>query len=135
MGSQPPTPADGKQLEPVSLTLGVGSGEGRRHIAVLERPGRAPGLFWLGGFGSDMLGNKAVALDSFAAEAGLAMVRFDYSGHGASSGRFEEGTITRWLEEARAVFEHAATRPSIPLGSPNARSAPPHGPNTPTSAP
>jgi pimeloyl-ACP methyl ester carboxylesterase len=117
MGSQPPTPADGKQLEPVSLTLGVGAGEARRDIAVLERPGRAPGLFWLGGFGSDMRGTKAEALDSYAADAGLAMVRFDYSGHGASSGRFEEGTITRWLEEARAVFDHAATRPSILVGS------------------
>ncbi len=64
-----------------------------------------------------MLGTKAGALDSFAAEAGLAMVRFDYSGHGASSGRFEDGTITRWLEEARVVFGHAATRPSILVGS------------------
>ena len=95
----------------------MGLGEGRRDIAILEREGRAPGLFWLGGFGSDMRGAKAAALDSFAASSGLAMVRFDYSGHGASSGRFEEGTISRWLEEARAVFDHAATRPSILVGS------------------
>lgn len=77
---------------------------GTREIAFQHRPGAAPGLFWLGGFKSDMEGSKALALDALAAEAGLAMTRFDYSGHGISGGDFLEGTISRWLEEALAVF-------------------------------
>ena len=77
----------------------------RGEIAILARPGGSPGLFWLGGFASDMAGTKAEALDAFAASRGLAMTRFDYSGHGRSAGRFEDGTISRWLEEALAVFD------------------------------
>jgi alpha-beta hydrolase superfamily lysophospholipase len=95
----------------------VGDGEARRDIAVLARLGAAPGIFWLGGFRSDMTGAKAVAGDAFAAEHGLAATRFDYSGHGASGGRFEEGTISRWLEEARAVFGRFAEGPQIVVGS------------------
>jgi pimeloyl-ACP methyl ester carboxylesterase len=85
--------------------LTVGEGEAVRRIAVERRAGKAPGLFWLAGFKSDMMGGKAMALDAYGAERGLAVTRFDYSGHGASGGDFEQGTITRWLEEARAVFE------------------------------
>jgi pimeloyl-ACP methyl ester carboxylesterase len=85
--------------------LTVGHGAEARDIAVLRRPGRAPGLVWLGGFRSDMTGNKAVALDAHGAAKGLAVTRFDYSGHGASGGRFEDGTISRWLEESLAVFD------------------------------
>jgi len=85
--------------------LTVGEGEAARRIAVERRAGKAPGLFWLAGFKSDMTGSKALTLDRYGAERGLAVTRFDYSGHGASGGDFEEGTITRWLEEARAVFD------------------------------
>lgn len=85
------------------LTVGVGAAA--RDIAILHRSGRAPGLVWLGGFRSDMTGTKAAALDDHGAAKGLAVTRFDYSGHGASGGRFEDGTITRWLEESLAVFE------------------------------
>ena len=67
--------------------------------------GAAPGLFWLGGFNSDMKGTKALALDAWAAEQARACVRFDYSGHGESGGAFADGTIGRWLEESVAVFE------------------------------
>jgi len=77
---------------------------GTREIALRQRPGGTPGLFWLGGFKSDMEGSKALALDALAGEEGLAMTRFDYSGHGVSGGDFAEGTISRWLEEALAVF-------------------------------
>lgn len=77
---------------------------GDRHIAIRRRSGRAPGLFWLGGYRSDMAGSKALALDSFGAAHDLAVTRFDYSGHGESGGEFLEGTISRWLEEALAVF-------------------------------
>jgi len=94
----------------------VGEGSAGRAIALLRRPGAAPGLFWLGGFMSNMGGSKAVAMDAFAAERGLAATRFDYSGHGASAGTFAEGTISRWLEEAAAVFA-ATSGPQILVGS------------------
>ncbi len=97
--------------------LNVGDGVGARRIALRRRAGKAPGLFWLGGFKSDMKGTKAVALDEHAAKTGRAYVRFDYSGHGESNTRFEEGTITRWLEDAVAVFKHAARGPQIVIGS------------------
>ncbi len=84
--------------------LAVGAGEAARDIAIRRRAGRAPGLFWLGGYRSDMAGSKAEALDAFAAGTGHAMTRFDYSGHGRSGGSFEDGTISRWLDEADAVF-------------------------------
>jgi pimeloyl-ACP methyl ester carboxylesterase len=82
----------------------VGDGPAGREIALLQRHGSAPGLFWLGGFKSDMRGGKAEALDKLGAETGTAVTRFDYSGHGASGGAFLDGTISRWLEEALAVF-------------------------------
>ncbi len=77
---------------------------GDRPIAVERRAGRQPGLFWLGGFRSDMTGAKATELDNFGREHSLAVTRFDYSGHGQSGGSFDSGTISRWLEEALAVF-------------------------------
>lgn len=94
--------------------------QGRR-IAVKTLPAQTgstgPGLFWLGGFMSDMAGSKAEHLALLAAEAGLANVRFDYSGHGESGGAFEDGTISRWLEEALAVFEVTTSGPQIVIGS------------------
>jgi hypothetical protein len=59
-----------------------------------------PGLFWLGGFKSDMKGTKVVALDAWAEAQGRPCLRFDYSGHGESGGEFTQGTIGRWLEKA-----------------------------------
>jgi pimeloyl-ACP methyl ester carboxylesterase len=100
----------------ISEELIVGSGAAQREIAAIRREGAAPGLFWLGGFSSDMAGTKALALDTYAAERGLAMTRFDYSGHGISGGRFEEGTISRWLEEALAVFA-LTSGPQVVIGS------------------
>ena len=89
---------------------------GDRRIAVERRAGRQPGLFWLGGFRSDMTGSKAEALDRFGAEHGLAVTRFDYSGHGQTGGDFNLGSISRWLEESLAVFETTAG-PQIVVGS------------------
>ncbi len=66
------------------------------------------GLIWLGGFKSDMNGSKAQMLDAYADMRGLSLVRFDYSGHGASKGEFLDGTISRWLEEAVAIVEHTS---------------------------
>jgi pimeloyl-ACP methyl ester carboxylesterase len=95
-------------MQPHAQTLTVGTGPEARDIAVLRREGAAPGLFWLGGFRSDMAGSKAETLDALGAETGHAVTRFDYSGHGRSGGDFLAGTISRWLEEALAVF--ATTR-------------------------
>lgn len=88
-----------------------------RDIAVRAIPGAAPGLFWLGGFKSDMSGTKAEHLARWAVAQGRANVRFDYSGHGASGGDFEEGTISRWLAEALAVFDRATTGEQVVVGS------------------
>lgn len=88
----------------IATEISVGSGAEARAIAVEQRAGNHPGLFWLGGFRSAMNGAKAMALDALGAETGLAVTRFDYSGHGISGGRFEDGTISRWLEEAETVF-------------------------------
>jgi pimeloyl-ACP methyl ester carboxylesterase len=95
----------------------VGEAGAPRRIAVRARKGGLPGLFWLGGFKSDMRGTKALALDAWAAEHGRACTRFDYSGHGESGGDFAEGTIGRWLEESVAVFERFTSGPQVVIGS------------------
>ena len=89
-------------------TITIGSSPAQRTIAVRVREGKSPssgpGLFWLGGFKSDMKGTKAEALDRWAESAARACVRFDYSGHGESGGDFQDGTIGRWLEESLGVY-------------------------------
>jgi len=95
----------------------VRQGDAARRIAVRARSGGSPGLFWLGGFKSDMQGTKAIALDAWAAERNRACVRFDYSGHGESGGDFIDGTIGRWLEESLAVFERFCSGPQVVVGS------------------
>ena len=76
-----------------------------------------PGVVWLGGFNSDMLGAKACFLDDWAKERGRALLRFDYSGHGESGGRFEDGAIGDWLEQSVAVFERSTLGPQILVGA------------------
>ncbi len=78
---------------------------------------RAPGLIFLGGFTSDMTGTKALALETHAQAVGQDFLRFDYLGHGASSGRFEDGTIGRWAEDAVAVLDALTEGPQILIGS------------------
>lgn len=96
--------------------LRVGADADARDIAVLRRSGRTPGLFWLGGFRSAMTGAKATEIDAWGGRRGLAVTRFDYSGHGQSGGDFLAGTISRWLDEALAVFS-TTTGPQIVIGS------------------
>ncbi len=96
--------------------LSVGSGVETRRIALEQREGKAPGLFWLGGFKSDMTGSKASALEMIGKKLGVGITRFDYSGHGQSQGAFVEGTISAWLEEAVAVFRETSG-PQILVGS------------------
>ena len=100
--------------------LDVGDGPSRRRIAFRRRPPARegqPGVVWLGGFKSDMTSTKAAALDDHCARRGQALLRFDYSGHGASGGRFEDGTISHWLEESLATIRAAASGPQILVGS------------------
>ena len=81
-------------------------------IAYRHRPGDAPdapGIAWLGGWRSDMLGSKAETLDALCAREGWAYLRHDYSGHGESGGAIVEGTISRWTDESLAVLD--AVRP------------------------
>ncbi len=80
------------------------------------RPGR-PGVMFCGGFVSDMTGTKAVWLEELCRSRGQAYVRFDYLGHGVSSGRFTDGTIGRWAEDAAAVLDAATEGPQIVVGS------------------
>jgi pimeloyl-ACP methyl ester carboxylesterase len=102
--------------------LSVGTGADERRIAFLKVAGAGqgagqPGLFWLGGFKSDMRSTKASALLAWAETRGRAALALDYSGHGESSGSFEDGTIGRWFDEALAVFRAETHGPQIVLGS------------------
>ena len=92
---------------------------GARRIAYIRDQGRAdhPGLFWLSGFKSSMLGEKAQALAAWAKEHGCSSTRLDYSAHGLSEGKFEEGTISLWLEDALTVFTQLSEGPQIIVGS------------------
>ena len=88
-----------------------------RAIAYRLRRANVPVILFLPGYASDMEGAKALALDAFAAERGLSMLRFDYSGAGSSAGRFEEGTLALWLEEALAVLDQLTDGEVIVVGS------------------
>ena len=95
----------------------VGTGSEGRRIAVRARAGKAPAVLWLGGFHSDMKGTKAAALDAWAEAQGRGCVRFDYSGHGESSGAFADGTIGRWLADSVTVFDAYCDGLTVLVGS------------------
>jgi pimeloyl-ACP methyl ester carboxylesterase len=86
-------------------------------LAFRRRAGRGPGVVFLGGFHSDMTGTKAQFLDRWCAARGRAFLRFDYSGHGASGGRFAEGTIGRWAADAEAALAALTEGPQVLVGS------------------
>ena len=90
--------------------------QGRR-IAYHRSPGAGPGVVFLGGLRSDMEGTKALHLEAWAKASGRAFLRFDYSGHGQSSGRFEDGAIGDWAEDARAALDALTTGPQVLVGS------------------
>ena len=104
-------------IEPQRITVGHGSQA--REIAVLREDGHAGrcGVLWLSGFMSDMAGTKAEEVAAWARQSGRAVTRLDYSGHGISGGAFEEGTISRWTEEALAVHRAFCREPTIVVGS------------------
>jgi pimeloyl-ACP methyl ester carboxylesterase len=88
-----------------------------RRIAYRLRGGSGPTLVFLPGYASDMKGTKALALDAFAQSRGIAMLRLDYSGTGSSGGRFEDGTLGLWIEEALAAIDRLTKGPLVVIGS------------------
>ena len=90
--------------------------QGRR-IAYNRLDGIGPGVVFLGGFRSDMQGTKALFLEEWARVQGLPFLRFDYSGHGESSGAFEAGCIGEWFADAMAVVEALTEGPQVLVGS------------------
>ena len=111
---------DASRSQTATQTLTVGEGSEVRRIAYRYVPPpatAATGLFWLSGFMSDMASTKATAVAAWAVKNGLASIVFDYSGHGASGGKFTEGTIGRWLDEAASVFKNITTGPQVIIGS------------------
>jgi len=90
---------------------------GGRSIAYRLREGNVPTIIFLPGYASDMEGTKALALAAFAESRGLSMLRLDYSGTGSSGGRFEEGTLALWLEEALAALDRLTQGPLVVIGS------------------
>lgn len=88
-----------------------------RRLAYDQTPGKGPGVVFLGGFRSDKSGNKALFLEDWAKKNGRAYLRFDYTGHGESSGDFLEGSIGDWAEDAASIVEGLTKGPQILVGS------------------
>ena len=86
-------------------------------IAYHQTTRQPPGVIFLGGFKSDMSGNKALSLEHWCQVQNHSFLRFDYLGHGTSSGRFEDGTIGRWRDDALAVLDELTKGPQILVGS------------------
>lgn len=86
-------------------------------IACRRRTGNLPGVMLCGGFRSDMAGTKAAALDAWAMRTGRSFVRFDYRGHGESSGDFTDGTVGLWRDDALLVLDQAGDGPMVVVGS------------------
>jgi pimeloyl-ACP methyl ester carboxylesterase len=86
-------------------------------VAYARTEGRAPTVVFLGGFRSDMTGTKAMALEAWAQKRGQGYLRFDYLGHGQSSGRFEDGTIGRWLDDSLAAIDGLTNGKLVLVGS------------------
>ncbi|MCK5425134.1 MAG: alpha/beta hydrolase, partial [Emcibacter sp.] len=80
-----------------------------RKLAYKKHDGTGPTVVFCAGFMSDMEGSKALALDAFCQSRGQAYLRFDYSGHGQSSGEFTDGTIGAWKEDALAIIDQVTT--------------------------
>lgn len=90
---------------------------GRDRLAYRLSEGNSPIVVFLGGFMSDMEGSKATALEAFCRSRGQAYLRLDYSGHGNSGGRFEDGTISIWRDDALAIIDAVSKGPIVLIGS------------------
>jgi len=86
-------------------------------IAYAHLKGSSPGILFLSGFNSNMQGDKALALERWCQEQGRQYTRFDYFGHGESSGQFEDGTLGRWISDALEVLDHVTSGSQILVGS------------------
>ncbi|MDK3073145.1 alpha/beta hydrolase [Sedimentitalea sp. JM2-8] len=100
----------------MSTTNYLDTPEGRR-LAYHLSPGDGPCVVFLGGLKSDMQGTKAIHLQAWAQARGRAFLRFDYSGHGESSGAFEDGCIGDWAEDVRAAVTRLTQGPLVIVGS------------------
>jgi pimeloyl-ACP methyl ester carboxylesterase len=89
----------------------------RLRPASSQNTAHQPGVIFLAGFRSDMTGTKAEAIDQLAQAHGFNFLRFDYFGHGASTGAFVNGTIGRWLADSLSVLDHLSQGPQILVGS------------------
>jgi pimeloyl-ACP methyl ester carboxylesterase len=98
--------------KPAFLALADGSS-----IAYLHTPGAAPGVLFCAGFNSNMQGIKALAPEQWCRDRGRQFTRFDYSGHGESSGSVEEGCIGRWRDDTLAVLDRVTSGPQVIVGS------------------
>ena len=103
------------------LSSSAFGGESENEIAYMKNQGqeleRVPGVIWCGGLKSDMEGSKACALHEWAAGAQRDFIRFDYFGHGVSSGTFSKGTISRWAQDTVQVIDELSEGPQILIGS------------------
>ena len=86
-------------------------------IAYHHNSGHAPGVLFCGGFRSDMNGGKATSLSAFCHNRGQQYTRFDYRGHGQSSGVFADSTVGDWLNDAVTILDSVTTGPQIVVGS------------------
>ena len=105
-----------KSSAPETLVLADGTRLAYRRIPAAAADAR-PGVVFLSGFASDMTGAKGAALEAWAQRRGQALLRFDYSGHGQSSGAFRDGTIGRWTDDALAALDRLTHGPQVLVGS------------------
>lgn len=98
--------------EPDYIALADGS-----RIAYHHRGGESPGVLFCAGFNSNMQGTKALALEALCTQHGRQFTRFDYQGHGESTGKFEDGTIGLWLDDALRILDEVCQGPQVIVGS------------------
>jgi pimeloyl-ACP methyl ester carboxylesterase len=87
------------------------------HIAYRRLTGKTPGVVFLCGHGSDMDGSKALEIEVWARNNGRSFLRFDYQGHGQSSGNFLDGNISSWTNDCLTVLDQLTDGPQILVGS------------------
>jgi pimeloyl-ACP methyl ester carboxylesterase len=104
-------------MEEMTLTLPVLSHGIARTLAMQIQPGNSPAIIWLGGFRSDMASTKAAAIAEWGKAHGRKIVRFDYMGHGQSSGDFADGSLSIWTDDALAVIAAHGGHDPVLVGS------------------
>ncbi len=91
--------------------------EDGRRLAYHLTDGKLPCVIFMGGFKSDMAGSKALTLEALCQERGQRFIRFDYTGHGQSSGKFREGTIGSWQQDVLDIVDKLGSEKNILVGS------------------